>query len=989
MPSSEDLLLSISADTALETPQILIKWTYKEHIPDVEFIRIRRSTFRYPEDTSEGTAVLDEAFNPSSPRTSFADTEVVGDTVYYYSVFFDHKGAFSQAKTSEYDIERFGELKSVARDNFFVPNQEIGTASGTDDTFQATTDYAPLVPGFLTVFSSEPALTAKDDGGGSFVGDVLGGDINYTSGVLEVVFDEDPQAGSAITMQYYVYVEHKYWILVRDSESVRGLWLYDTLSKTSNLRINLEGVLRSDETPVDIGWVLGHEVDQDSRYINIVTDQRMFVVTISTLEEGDYVVDPDTITQEVPFESVLDPGFEVAGATLDAESDDGEPRIRILDRSNRNAKLLEFNGTVVRTMDLTGLLKYSEDLRGLAYNPSNHELLVGNNNIYFGISSNTTAPTAKDIVSHYPVLRRISGGVDLTHNQMIQIDDRFGLLEFYTLQDFITTWQLEREPLPGYLAVGTFGVAGLWLLEEESDDAIDYSGNGYDGVVTGNVSRQVPGKWTYAYKFEDENAYVDISAAGSDFLASNGTVGIWYQVPYSGYTPSSDRIMFNAFVDSNNHFTIYWRSTGALEAEFARGGTVRTASVANVLQYLTPDLFHYIVAVWGGTTLTIYIDGVSRGSVGGLSGTFSGTPSIFIGNDGGDSALGIYDSVELARQSKAAFTRYSLTTLGNRAHSVSGRDYDDSTIKEAFPFRNELKRYFGEFVLRNDFDRSYLPEGQELPTGEVIFREDRSEKETLLGHLGRTARLFGLLLDRNVDRRRFFMNHLTARSVESEFIPLLADLIGVEDFDDLWNVDKRRKYLEVMFQVMQVKGTLTSFIQLARFLGFSLWSPGGSAPFLVSRRFFDSSVDPFRPSTPFDTSTFDSSASGYHFVALLFSFFKEEVFSTTGSTSAPATREFTDASGAFLSQAKVGSLLTIMDIDNPGDNGQYIVEQINSDTVLTVDRDFLQGSLSDLSYTLSWQIPCIDPYVDSIFGRFKKIKARWQKLECVNVAPGA
>ena len=239
--------------------------------------------------------------------------------------------------------------------------------------------------------------------------------------------------------------------------------------------------------------------------------------------------------------------------------------------------------------------------------------------------------------------------------------------------------------------------------------------------------------------------------------------------------------------------------------------------------------------------------------------------------------------------------------------------------------------------------------------------------------------------------QKFFLNHKNANRVENDFVDELGDLIDAIDFDDQWNVDMRRLFLFITWVNNQEAMTARAFKRLTRFLGFTLFCPSTGIPVLTSRRRFDSVVDPNAPDTPFDTSFFDTGAGDFPFVTIQFTFFKEapenDDENSSGSTSIPATRQFTDTSGLgiFTQVAQPGSLLVIRDLATPGDNGQFIVSSVIDDSNLIVTEDWPQGSNSGLDYTLNWQVPCADPFIDSILERMQKIKARWQKLSCVSI----
>jgi hypothetical protein len=72
----------------------------------------------------------------------------------------------------------------------------------------------------------------------------------------------------------------------------------------------------------------------------------------------------------------------------------------------------------------------------------------------------------------------------------------------------------------------------------------------------------------------------------------------------------------------------------------------------------------------------------------------------------------------------------------------------------------------------------------------------------------------------------------------------------------------------------------------------------------------------------------------------------------TGVTSVPETREFTVTGAKFLSNVTAGDLLEIVDVSSDDDDGVYEIVTVDSDTTVTVDRDWPVGSLTALTFTI-------------------------------------
>lgn len=74
---------------------------------------------------------------------------------------------------------------------------------------------------------------------------------------------------------------------------------------------------------------------------------------------------------------------------------------------------------------------------------------------------------------------------------------------------------------------------------------------------------------------------------------------------------------------------------------------------------------------------------------------------------------------------------------------------------------------------------------------------------------------------------------------------------------------------------------------------------------------------------------------------------------TNGATSVPATREFTSVGATFQTNGvEAGDILYIYDGVTTDDNGYYVIDSVDSETKVTVDRNFPVGSKSSLDYTV-------------------------------------
>ncbi len=72
-----------------------------------------------------------------------------------------------------------------------------------------------------------------------------------------------------------------------------------------------------------------------------------------------------------------------------------------------------------------------------------------------------------------------------------------------------------------------------------------------------------------------------------------------------------------------------------------------------------------------------------------------------------------------------------------------------------------------------------------------------------------------------------------------------------------------------------------------------------------------------------------------------------------GATSAPATRQFTSAGSTFLlNGVSVGDVLSIADVSTAEDDGFYTIAAVPGETTLLLNRDFPEGDLTTLTFTV-------------------------------------
>jgi len=156
-------------------------------------------------------------------------------------------------------------------------------------------------------------------------------------------------------------------------------------------------------------------------------------------------------------------------------------------------------------------------------------------------------------------------------------------------------------------------VVGLWLFdEEEGDVAIDSSGNGHDGVITGGPER-ITGKFGNALKFDGSNDFV---GCGNDpaFNLDVFTVSFWANMPAT---------------QSWNHMVSRGSHVGSGVPGSVNWGVMVYSNESKFLYEIFEDTkwtgtsidialgtWHHLVATYDGDQgkMEFFLDGVSKGS---------------------------------------------------------------------------------------------------------------------------------------------------------------------------------------------------------------------------------------------------------------------------------------------------------------------------------------------------------------------------------------
>lgn len=959
-----EFLTIIDAKTALETPQILLSWEFANIVSPIASIEwlwdqmiIRRSKYRYPESITEGTSILSENYSPV-PTVHKGDVDTLeGMLYYYYSLFLQYKDHSSSLIDIDQDISRIcTDFTGVCYDT------PVAMLSGLDGTSNASSAV------FTIPAPTLPALGFRGSNvtPGSILHILAGLDLGYhiiksvdsdTQITLDIVLTDTNIGG----VNYEVITDHvKFWITGTNFYGKKVIYRYDTRSQMVDYKIDVTNLLQSGEVVTSIPYA-----NIIPGFIGILTNKRYLQVAISESPILGDIVNSWNLTGK------LKGGYIVKGSCLIPAVSD----IAILDSIHLEIVIIdEATGTVVSTTDLSGLNEVTpETITGLSLDANDNQFIVTNKNYSYSFLTSVASPIPAnvDLITY----TRNLVNQDITfYTDIMSGDEYIVVIDSYNdrLRSFgheIGRGYLWQQPF-----VSDKNTIALFHLDDDGMIVIDSSGNGNDGSRVGMLAEE-SGKFDFGYMAIAVGNYLDITSIAGDFDGTEGSLSIWFKASNSSDLSNAlmDRYLI-WFETGTGEFLKIGIVSGNLTFEYTAGG------VAKIISSVHPALdtnWHNYKLTWShsGDQLKAYVDGIQFGVTQSSLGVWAASLSnARIGGATNDTLLGYYDECRISNIARIVHPIVSNWTTPNKMYALSGRDYNgtyDLWDPLGFNYKDEFysdKFLGGDFLIRNDYERYQLyPPNKIALDGTILFRDTVLP---VMGDLGRLSRLVGCMLDRICDDREALKYILTIRKCGCADLQLIANFLGIPGLDDTtWNMDQQQRYVDFMRRVLKKGGTMESYQVYAKLLGFSLIEST-----LYARRSWDTVIDPIEDDIYLDEmgsmDTFDES---YPLAHLRFKFFKESFKSNTGSTSVAANRILSDSFAHFKTTVGIGDLIRIYDISTPSDNDYYTIVSIISDTQLIVNKNWLTGSHSGLSYTASWLIPKPDPYVDFLLARFEDI----------------
>jgi len=964
-----EFLTQLEARTALETPQIVLTWTYDDDLTSPLFgvpwpwdaMTLQRSAERFPEDETEGTTVLSESLS-DSPTEAVGDTSVEGLTEYYYSLFLQYTEHNTAAINQDLDISRIGSQFGAV-----IYDERLTYTEGIDGASNATAIFTSAGSEFLTSGVQAGFILEIIQGAGADDGFYI---------IQSVDSETQVTLTSSLTLTdtnigFAIYSHHeRYWIAGVSYDRKATLWRYNTHTGMVDKKVDLSEILDLDEF---VSAMALAETISGTKYLAFLTPKRY----VKLPEPADLVatVESSDITTTWLLTG-MPPNHVVAGAFLDLSVFQGSDTVYVLDSNNTVIRLLtESTGASAGTIDLSGLDDSdSSQLQGLAPDYTNDYLLIGNRNYVYLVDESQTSPDSSDVASIVVLREDFLADIGLyedefTGTQYICVAHH-GVDQFRTYEIEETKAYLWQQPY-----VADSDCVALYHLDDESGSLVDATANGHDGT-NGGMDYQATGKFNYGIESDSATDNVDISAISTSFNGSEGTLELWFQASIATVLDSGDSTLCTLEVDANNKVTIAIVS-GQLSFSYVAGGT--TSSVVADHPSADTEFHHYMIS-WSSTSdeVKAFVDDSQFGTTQTGLGTWAGSiATAYIGHNT-QSALGIYDDVRISSVARQRYTTVQSYTSANKMYAFSGRDYD-ATYEEddplGFYYRDEFftnKFMGGDFIIRNDYEPEKLyPQNKVIDDNEVIFRGPSTLPS--LGHTGRLSRLLGLYLDRIADAREEWLKIYDRYYTDFDSIQAISDLLGLQGLDTLnWNVDKQKRFLRVMSSILKAGGRAVSYDAYAHLLGFLVVGDHLQAKFRFDSVHYNSVFDSLVQAIPFDTmGSFDTYDERFPLALLRWRIYQQSTKSLLGATSAVVSdRLLTDASATFTSTAQVGNLIKIYDQDSTGDNGKYIIEEVHSDTELKVDTDWPVGGLSGLTYSNNWEVPYPDPWSDYLLNRF-------------------
>lgn len=265
------------------------------------------------------------------------------------------------------------------------------------------------------------------------------------------------------------------------------------------------------------------------------------------------------------------------------------------------------------------------------------------------------------------------------------------------------------------------GIVGLWHLD---NNVIDYSGNGFNGTVSGaivNTTSYVVGN--SSYYFDGDNDFIDITQSYLRFDESSNkwTVSIWVQ-PKNQTNATIDSFLYMNQGSCNSQLSWGFTSLNNGGVQFEVGQVCVGANNAATSSALTKDIWTHLVGMFNGTHVFLYVNGQFANSVPYTFGSIANTAgTLYIGADPGAANRRFGGNIDEVAIWNRTLTEQEISDLylrGSSKINITARSCVDSSCNNSiytqnisgsfsesrfFQYRLELSNMYGlsSIAIRN------------------------------------------------------------------------------------------------------------------------------------------------------------------------------------------------------------------------------------------------------------------------------------------------
>ncbi len=289
-----------------------------------------------------------------------------------------------------------------------------------------------------------------------------------------------------------------------------------------------------------------------------------------------------------------------------------------------------------------------------------------------------------------------------------------GMADAQVYNSLLTQSQLQQLYQQGVSGVPptNAGLVGWWPL---AGDALDYSGDGLNGTIYGNLGftasptttgaiSNSSGVLAASFNAVSGGSYVSVPLSGSLNVASDIAVSIWL-IPSN--IVQSDALQMN--YGSGGGYTMYIRSTGVA------GFSAQNQAFPSTAQALQANTLYNLVGTYDGSTFKIFVNGVYDGSLS-LATTFNNIGPLEIGRGNDGAFVGNVLNVQV----------YSTTLNSNQIAQIYSRGAEGAPISNTslvgwWPLNGNANDYSGRGNNGTASNVMYYSHTVSLPAQPSVF----------------------------------------------------------------------------------------------------------------------------------------------------------------------------------------------------------------------------------------------------------------------------